>query len=414
MRYGSGSAIKGWYLRSPRSVSAWFSDDYAASRAVVLQATGLWAVTRAGLAVLTYFTVLLHKELLAPRTNPSVSFVELVQQWNTRWDANYYRIIAFHGYPPTIRTFSAFFPLYPILISLASHVVGDLLAPMAVSSLGTLVAFIGLGFLCLHESGDAQTVRPTLRALASYPLAFFLFAPYAEGVSLACIVWALLWMRQSRWYLAALAVFLATLTRQTGALLAVPLALEYVRQHDWGRALRWRQAPELGACLLAAPLGLSLFSAFLWKVYHKPYVWVSIQSTWGHHFMFPWQGLIRALAYFPSLPAGSYWQGRLLIDLIPLLVVLVLTIALARIQPLAFTLYLAGLLVVILASPVVDLGTNVYYIAAGRYMLFALPIFLVIGRWMLRYTWLDTLVTAGGFLLQAAFVTFFLLGGWLI
>src|SRR5579859_854084 len=114
MRYGNGlGVIKGWQLRAPRSVSAWFSEEHADSRAIVLQATTLWAVTRAGLALLTYFTLILHKELLAPGTNPTVSFTELVQQWNLRWDANYYRIIGLQGYPPGTRAFGAFFPFYP-------------------------------------------------------------------------------------------------------------------------------------------------------------------------------------------------------------------------------------------------------------------------------------------------------------
>lgn len=422
MRYGDGQgavktikAIAAWHPRLPKAIAAWFGDDYATARAITLQATGLWAFSRLGLALLTYFTLLLHKVPLVPRSsNPSVSFTELVLRWNTSWDANYYRIIGLSGYPPGTRTYGAFFPLYPILIQLASHVVGSLLAPMVVSNLGTLVAFIGVGFLARHEAGDAQTVGPTLRALASYPLAFFLFAPYSEGVSVACIVWALLWMRQGRWYPAAVATLLATLTRQTGFFLAVPLVVEYARQHDWGRAIRWRQAPEVIACLVAGPLGLAMFSAVEWKVYGKPYVWVSMQIAWGHHFMLPWTGLIRAFGFFFTLPLGSYWQGRLLIDLIPLLVVLVLTIALVRKQPLSYTLYLAALLLIILMSPVVDAGVDVYYIATGRYMLLAIPAFLVFGRWMQQHRWLDTSLTSIGFLLQAAFVTYFLLGGWLI
>jgi TRAP-type mannitol/chloroaromatic compound transport system permease large subunit len=69
---------------------------------------------------------------------------------------------------------------------------------------------------------------------------------------------------------------------------------------------------------------------------------------------------------------------------------------------------------VILASPVVDASVYVYYTATGRYMLLAIPAFLIVGRWMRRHRWLDGLVTSTGFLLQAAFVTYFLLGGGLI
>jgi hypothetical protein len=124
--------------------------------------------------------------------------------------------------------------------------------------------------------------------------------------------------------------------------------------------------------------------------------------------------MFATLRFLVSLPVGGYWQSRFLIDLVPLLFVLVVTIACVRKQPPAYTAFVAGLLLVVLVSPVVDSPMSVYFIATGRYMLAAVPIFLVVGRWMGRYSWLDALVTSGGLLLQAAFVTYFILGGWLI
>lgn len=407
-------AIKRWRPQVPPSVVAWFGERYAPSRAIIFQATSIWAATRIGLMVLTWFALLLHRSLLAPTTNPVIGLAQIFQTWNTAWDGTAYRTIAFQGYPASITSYATFFPLYPILIALAAHVVGMLLAPMVVSNLATLAAFIGLGFLCAHESGDGSAVRPTLRALACYPLAFFLLAPYPESLTVACIVWGLLWMRQERWYLAALAAFLAPLARQTGVLLFLPLVFEYARQHDWGRAIRWRQVPELAACLLAAPAAIGVYSIFIWAYYGKPYYWITKQKNWGFHFKLPWQGLFEAVRYYLTLPAGSYSQGRLLIDLIPLLVVLAIAIATARSQPWAFTLFLIALVVVMLSSPVVGNGMDVHYSATGRHMLVAAPAFLVIGQWMRRYHWLDTFVTSGGFLLQAAFASYFLLGGRLV
>jgi hypothetical protein len=53
-----------------------------------------------------------------------------------------------------------------------------------------------------------------------------LFAPYSEALFLTWAVLCLLWARQHKWWLAGIAGALATLTRQQGIFLTIPLALE--------------------------------------------------------------------------------------------------------------------------------------------------------------------------------------------
>jgi hypothetical protein len=50
----------------------------------------------------------------------------------------------------------------------------------------------------------------------------------------------------------------------------------------------------------------------------------------------------------------------------------------------------------------------------GRYVMAAVPLFLLLGRWMVRRPWLEMLVVGGGFMLQALFLGFFLRGGWVV
>ena len=52
--------------------------------------------------------------------------------------------------------------------------------------------------------------------------------------------------------------------------------------------------------------------------------------------------------------------------------------------------------------------------AAGRYLLPAMPLFLLLGRWVRRWPTLDTLLIGGGFALQAIFTAYFLTGGYVI
>ena len=50
--------------------------------------------------------------------------------------------------------------------------------------------------------------------------------------------------------------------------------------------------------------------------------------------------------------------------------------------------------------------------SAARYLLAAVPVFLLLGRWSVRRSWLEQLLIAGGFMLQGVLVTFFLSNGW--
>src|SRR5215472_11232835 len=88
-------------------------------QAVVRQATAMWAVTRVAYFLVTYFAVLLVAAGTTVNYSPgAIGFVSmpqaLLQSWN-RWDTVHYLDIATRGYASAEQ--SAFFPLYPMLIS---------------------------------------------------------------------------------------------------------------------------------------------------------------------------------------------------------------------------------------------------------------------------------------------------------
>jgi len=70
-----------------------------------------------------------------------------------------------------------------------------------------------------------------------------------------------------------------------------------------------------------------------------------------------------------------------------------------------------GLLALCMMSPIA-IAQDVY-ISAGRYLLAAAPLFLLLGQWS-RRPWLDTLLVSAGFLVQGALAVQFLSGYWII
>jgi hypothetical protein len=237
-------------------------------------------------------------------------------------------------------------------------------------------------------------------------------------------------MRRGAWPLAAACAFIAALLRPTGLILAAPLLYEFARQHNWGREVlnQWRshRAGEtlrhLGAtlgqgslALFAGPAGLALFSLYCAQQYGDPLAWLHSEATsWGRPAMPLWQSLHDTTTYILSLRPLSLAQDKKLVDYVAIFVVLALTVALARRQPVSFTLYLAGMLYLTLASPFVISASQHYavFLSASRYMLPAIPLYLAIGRWSLGSPWLARAAFAGCLALQAVFAIYFLHGGW--
>src|SRR5579872_963878 len=92
-------------------------------RDLALQATILWLVTRAVLAVFTYFAVVFEHQPSTGPVNPSAfPPATLLMAWD-RWDMTWYVRIALTGYD-RFNT-AGFFPLYPATVHVVSLMVGQ-------------------------------------------------------------------------------------------------------------------------------------------------------------------------------------------------------------------------------------------------------------------------------------------------
>ena len=158
--------------------------------------------------------------------------------WATPWerqDAIWYERIAVQGYAPDGTT--AYFPLLPLLMRVAQPLTGGNIAwaGLLVAALAAIAAFALLYRLATRDT-DPLTAGRTVAYLALFPTAFFLLSAYTESLFLALTLGAFWAARQRRWPLVILCAALAGLTRVQGALLGLPLAIEYLAATGW----RWR------------------------------------------------------------------------------------------------------------------------------------------------------------------------------
>jgi hypothetical protein len=241
-----------------------------------------------------------------------------------------------------------------------------------------LFAFERLARLDL-PSDDART---STLLLAFSPLAFVLFAPYTEGLCLLCGVVCLLFARQRCWWQAGMAGALATLTRQQGLFLILPLAVELWQAAGggWRRALTaWRD----WLALLLIPAGMLVWLIYRGVVLHDlradaanlhTLIYSVIISPSASKvvpvqaFLWPWQTLGLALQKLWVAPEYS-----LIIDLVLAGVFLVMvSVAWRHMRP-SYRLYTAT---VVLISFSLYTGPFYPYMGLPRHLLLAFPVFI--------------------------------------
>jgi Gpi18-like mannosyltransferase len=380
------------------------------------------------LLLLTYFAMLFSTAATGSNTHlvgtaPHRTFTPgaLLLSWY-RWDAAYFGQIATTGYskPQDV----AFFPLFPLQIRLIMLPLGTahpVAAALLAANADALLAFIALGLLATRELGPGS-VRSVVLVAAAYPLAFFTMTAYSDALFLALAVMTMLAARRGAWVGAGLCAGLAGLTRPTAVVLVLPLLWEYGQQQAWwqGRRRNLLQQQVLARLALlasAAPVGIALYAGYLGLRFDHPLLFVHVQSQYWSRVSMPlWRSIPLAIAAFFAMPAGTYEQARLLVDLGPLVVCTLVTLATIRRIPVAYTLYLVGLLYVCVATPVHNPTRydSDLFVSSGRFLLAAFPLYLVLARWTRTRRWLEMVLMGGGFGLQAILLSFFLSGGWLV
>lgn len=333
-----------------------------------------------------------------------------------RWDVHQYRIIVTEGYSADNGT-AQFHPLFPWLATPLYWITGSaVLSLVLVSSLASILllpAFERLARLDLERSDARMSTLIT----AVSPLAFVLFIPYTESLFLLLAVLCLLWARQRAWWLAGLAGLLATLTRQQGLFLIVPLAWEL-----WESAERdWRSAVAGWRNWLA--LGLIPGGMFIWLLY-RAVVLNDLQADFSHPqamiysilispsadkvvpeqaFLWPWHAVVLALQTFWSSPTTA-----LLIDLVLGASFLVLLAAAWPHMRMSYRLY-AGIITLVSFSYFT--GPEFPYMGLPRHLLLAFPVLLLLGA-VFRGRWSRLFMLVAGMMGMLFLLLQYVIGAW--
>jgi hypothetical protein len=319
-----------------------------------------------------------------------------------RFDAGYYLSIAEHGYGTLASGTPAFFPLYPLLIRGLSFFSGsDVLAGAIISSAAFAAALVMLHRLTRLELGS-RAADVTVMLFAFAPLSFFFSAVYTESLFLMLSVGSLLAARVGRWRLACLLGTLATLTRPTGLLIAIPLAVMRIRrQGGLDRGLMWvaaLPAALAGYLALLAASGYPLLAPFL------------AQAKWARVTVGPVIGLAEAIRfgvsgavhvaggaafYRPTLIGPFTLGGESIVLLFLLALTLWALVQCLRRLPLEYGLYSAAVILMCLSTP----WEAQPLWSFDRFTLTIFPLWMAVGAWLARRRLVVPVVVIGSLML---------------
>lgn len=315
-------------------------------------------------AALSFFLhpdpALIHSNALTENLSaPGGLHYALLGIWE-RFDTLWYLRIAQHGYdlPRAV----IFYPLYPAAIRAASWVLPATEAALLVSTVAAFFFFWGLLRLARVELSEVGRLRMLL-LVCVWPTSFVLFAGYAESLTLALIVWAVVFARAGRWWPATVCGVLAGLGRPSGVLVAIPLVV---------LALRSRRFSSL--VLLFTPVGLLGYWGWLqWS--GRLSVVEAYRIYQGATLAPPWASIREALRLIVT-------EHDALLAIKLALVVVVLVLCLRREVRLEDKLFALAVILQML------MFTGRPLLGAARYLLPVYPAFVVLGGYAeRRWNW---------------------------
>ena len=246
----------------------------------LVAAAGPFVLSRAiviGALLLARFVV--SNVASAGRTAVSASHAGLLG-----WDAAWYQQITAHGYAVAGRQAVRFFPLLPLVARVLSRLPGvDAgAALLVVSNVAAFTAFALVHRLAVLETGDDRTATAAAWWLALLPASFVLVMGYAESLLLVVSISAFLGLRSGRFAWAAAAGLLAGACRPVGVLIAVPAAVEVVRDLRRSRRPTVPGLLSRAAAVLAPPAGAVAYLAWQSGITHSFLLPITEQESSQH------------------------------------------------------------------------------------------------------------------------------------
>lgn len=335
-----------------------------------------------------------------------------------QWDAGWYMHIIRGGYSDPTSAAAAFYPLFPLIVTLLHTLTFGLLGyatiGLIINTLALAVALYAIKKISAHFLPVKFVWWPVILFITS-PAAIFMHFFYTEAVFCAIAFTAYMFALQRKWLLMGILLALLTSTRLPSLLFIGLCGLEFMRAYDWN--IKKIINPNLLYFLLA-PLGFLLYGAYLLLVrddFLGMFTAYSLTKDWAYQVFNPnifetYHFAINRLVevFSTDIPLD---EGQLVNYLMPLVALAILLassiyLILAKTpQRVGIPLGIFGIVSVIFVS----LNSNL--ISVNRYVLPCLGIYIVIALISIKSKYLNILFYVccyAGILLQAYLLILFI------
>lgn len=313
------------------------------------------------------------------------------------WDANSYVNIAKGGYTQYLENGEpitlVFFPFYSCLIKMVSIVVRDV--RMAGLLTSALCFSVGCCFLYAYtcKNYGKEIARKAVLYLSVSPFGFFFGTLMSESAFFMMICICLYLMNENKWWMYAVAGVLCALTRMQGVLIMIPAIIHWfeeykpiyhIRKKDWRTF--WQDVYKKLIFVPVPIVGTLIYLYINYRVAGDAFVFLDYQRRyWSHGYQYIGEAL--KLDFQNALTGGLTMQkvGMWIPQLFFFLLALGLSIYGVRKHENKLVAYL-------LAYTVVSYSLD-WLISGPRYMLTAVPMWIMLGELGNRCRRLDRAIT---------------------
>jgi Gpi18-like mannosyltransferase len=192
----------------------------------------------------------------------------------SNWDGPDYLKIAKNGYQTVGNT--NFFPLYPFLIRLLSHLISS---PLDAALIISWLSFIGAIYFYLKIIKHVFDIKDNVEATRGllffilFPTAVFFLATYTESLFAFLALGSLYYALQRKYWQSALFALFCTATHVTGIFLLALIVMTL-----------WEQKAkliEIAGTAVIGSLGLLSYMFYLQHAFHRPLAFITSQKSHG-------------------------------------------------------------------------------------------------------------------------------------
>jgi Gpi18-like mannosyltransferase len=289
------------------------------------------------------------------------------------WDAKHYLSIAENGYMHNglhdiTDSRIAFFPLYPVAISIFHIATGF---DYGISGL-ILTLLFGLGaaillYRLVFDWKGREAAITAVSLFSFFPVSVFLSSTYTESLFMFLSLAAFYFLKQKREVYAIIAVALSTVTRITGSI----LGLVYI----WDV---WKRTKSIFIVIgygLIISIPFVLFLYFQFVQYGTPFAFLDAQKAfWYSHAVFPWTGLSMFLenVFIGKNDLAMWWTNFIFL----FVMVVALSVSFRKVPR---DIWFFGLGIILLSL------SNSFPMSMERFMIPVLPFYFYFGDVLSRH-----------------------------